>query len=169
MAQWCAGEMSAHRHCIARHFKMPSFPISACGHLQVKFLIDNWTLVLLALSSGGLLLWPTLRGATGGSLSAAAAVQLINREKAVVIDVCEANEYASAHVSGAKHIPLGQLAQQLPDVVKNKELPLIFVCQSGMRSGSAMRIAKGLGYLKAQSLAGGLPSWRAASLPVDRG
>ncbi|MFZ9552850.1 MAG: rhodanese-like domain-containing protein, partial [Hylemonella sp.] len=91
------------------------------------------------------------------------------REKAVVIDVCEANEYANGHVSGAKHIPLAQLKQRLPDMVKNKELPVIFVCQSGMRSGSAMRIAKGLGYLKAQSLAGGLSSWQAASLPVERG
>jgi rhodanese-related sulfurtransferase len=135
----------------------------------VKFLIDNWTLVLLAVSSGGLLLWPAIRGASGGSLTANAAVQLINREKAVVIDVCEANEYANGHVSGAKHIPLAQLKQRLPEMVKNKELPVIFVCQSGMRSGSAMRIAKGLGYPKAQSLAGGLSSWQAASLPVERG
>ena len=135
----------------------------------MKFLIDNWTLVLLAVSSGGLLLWPAIRGASGGSLTANAAVQLINREKAVVIDVCEANEYANGHVSGAKHIPLAQLKQRLPEMVKNKELPVIIVCQSGMRSGSAMRIAKGLGYLKAQSLAGGLSSWQAASLPVERG
>mgnify|MGYP003340585597 CR=1 FL=1 len=135
----------------------------------MKFILDNWMLIAIALSSGFFLLMPVLQGAAASGISPTEAVQLMNREKAVVIDVCEANEYASAHVSGAKHIPLGQLAQQLPDVVKNKELPLIFVCQSGMRSGSAMRIAKGLGYLKAQSLAGGLPSWRAASLPVDRG
>jgi rhodanese-related sulfurtransferase len=32
-----------------------------------------------------------------------------------------------------------------------------------------MRIAKGMGYLKAQSLGGGLSSWRAASLPVEKG
>ncbi len=134
----------------------------------MKFFLDNWTLFLLALTSGGLLLWPSIRGAAGGSLTASAAVQLINREKAIVIDVCEANEYASAHVSGARHIPLAQLAQKLPQEVKDKALPLIFVCQSGMRSGSAMRIAKGLGYQNAQSLNGGLSSWRAANLPVDR-
>ncbi|MFZ9544919.1 MAG: rhodanese-like domain-containing protein, partial [Hylemonella sp.] len=98
----------------------------------MKFLIDNWTLVLLAVSSGGLLLWPAIRGASGGSLTANAAVQLINREKAVVIDVCEANEYANGHVSGAKHIPLAQLKQRLPDMVKNKELPVIFVCENNL-------------------------------------
>ena len=135
----------------------------------MKFFIDNWSLILVALTSGGLLLWPAIRGAGGGSLTAAAAVQLINHEKAVVIDVCEASEYAAGHVAGAKHIPLGQLANHLPAVVKNKEVPVIFVCQSGMRSGSAARIAKGLGYAKPLSLGGGLSSWRAASLPVEKG
>lgn len=135
----------------------------------MKFILDNWMLLLVALSSGALLLWPAVRGAAGGSLTPNAAVQLINQEKAVVIDVCEASEYAAGHVTGAKHIPLAQLANQLPGVVKNKELPVIFVCQSGMRSNSAARIAKGLGYQKAQSLGGGLSSWRAASLPVEKG
>jgi rhodanese-related sulfurtransferase len=135
----------------------------------VQFLIDNWSLVLVALTSGLMLAWPALRGAAGGSLTPMAAVQLINREKAVVVDVCEASEYAAGHVSGAKHIPLSQLANQLPAVVKNKDVPVIFVCQSGMRSGSAARIAKGLGYARPLSLAGGLAAWRAASLPVEKG
>ncbi len=135
----------------------------------MKFIIDNWSLILVCLTSGLLLAWPALKGAAGGSLTPGAAVQLINREKAVVIDVCEAQEYAAGHVGGAKHIPLAQLASQLPTVVKNKEQPVIFVCQSGGRSSSAARIAKGLGYAKAQALAGGLSSWRAASLPVEKG
>lgn len=134
----------------------------------MKFILDNWALILLALSSGLMLAWPAIRSG-GGTLTAAAAVQLINREKAVVIDVCEPAEYAAGHVGGAKNIPLSQLAQQLPTAVKNKDLPVIFACQSGSRSGSAARIAKGLGYAKAQSLSGGLASWRAASLPVEKG
>jgi len=134
----------------------------------VQFVIDNWALILVALTSGLMLAWPALRGG-GGSLTPTAAVQLINREKAVVVDVCESHEYAAGHVSGAKHIPLSQLANQLPAVVKNKDVPVIFVCQSGMRSGSAARIAKGLGYAKALSLSGGLAAWRAASLPVEKG
>lgn len=134
----------------------------------MKFLLDNWTLILIAVTSGGLLLWPVLKGAAGGSLSPAGAVQLINREKAVVIDVCEAHEFAAGHVAGAKHIPLGQLAKKLPEAVKNKELPLILVCRSGMRSRGAANVARGLGYLKAQSLAGGLSAWQAASLPLEK-
>jgi rhodanese-related sulfurtransferase len=134
----------------------------------VKFIIDNWTLILVAITSGSLLAWPILKGAVGGALTPTGAVQLINREKAVVIDVCEANEFAAGHISGAKNIPLGQLAEKLVGVVKNKELPIIFVCQTGRRSGNAVGVAKSLGYLKAQSLNGGIASWQAANLPVDK-
>lgn len=135
----------------------------------MKFILDNWMLVSVALASGGLLLWPMLKGATEGGLTSAAAVQLINREKAVVIDVCEADEFAAGHVGGAKHIALNQLEERLPTVVKNKTLPLILVCQSGARSGRAVAIAKKLGYEKAQSLAGGLGAWKSANLPIEKG
>ncbi len=134
----------------------------------MKFVIDNWTLIAVALASAGMLFWPVIKGATGGGLGAAQAVQLINREKAVVIDVCEANEYAAGHVGGAKNIPLNQLEEKLAGVVKNKALPVILVCQSGARSNRALAIAKKLGYEQAQSLAGGLGAWRTANLPVER-
>ncbi len=133
----------------------------------MKFIIDNWMILSVALASGAMLLWPALSGG-GGGLTAAAAVQLINREKAVVIDVCEANEFAAGHVGGAKSVPLSELEQKLPLVVKNKALPVILVCQSGARSGRAVAIAKKLGYENAQSLSGGLVAWRAASLPVEK-
>ena len=134
----------------------------------MKFILDNWMIMSVALASAGMLLWPTIKGAAGGSLSAAAAVQLINREKAVVIDVCEANEFAAGHVIGAKNIPLSQLEGKLPSAVKNKAVPVILVCQSGARSSRALGIAKKLGYEQAQAMAGGLGAWKAANLPIEK-
>ena len=134
----------------------------------MKFIIDNWMLISIALVAGGMLLWPVVQGAATAGLTPAAAVQLINREKAVVVDVCEVNEFAAGHVTGAKNIPLGELEAKLATSVKNKTLPLILVCQSGARSGRALAIAKKLGYEQAQSLGGGLAAWRAANLPVDK-
>jgi rhodanese-related sulfurtransferase len=134
----------------------------------MKFILDNWMIMSVALASAAMLFWPVLKGATGGALTAEGAVQLINREKAVVIDVCEANEFAAGHVGGAKNIPLSQLEQKLPSVVKNKALPVILVCQSGARSGRAVSIAKKLGYEQAQSLGGGLGAWSKANLPVEK-
>ena len=134
----------------------------------MKFILDNWMLMSVALASAGMLFWPLIKGATGGSLTAEGAVQLINREKAVVIDVCEPNEFAAGHVGGAKNIPLDQLEEKLSGVVKNKALPVILVCQSGARSARAAAIAKKLGYEQAQSLGGGLGAWRTANLPVEK-
>ena len=134
----------------------------------MKFILDNWMIMSVALASGAMLVWPVVKGATGGSLTAAGAVQLINREKAVVIDVCEANEFAAGHVGGAKNIPLNQLEEKLPGLVKNKGLPLILVCQTGARSNRALGIAKKLGYEQAQSLAGGLGAWKTANLPLEK-
>ncbi len=134
----------------------------------MKFIIDNWYLLLVALASGALLLWPVLKSASGGSLTPARAVQLINREKAVVIDVCEKEEFAAGHLVGAKNVPLGQLEERLPATVKNKALPLVIVCASGARANRAVAIAKKLGYDNAQAMAGGLKAWREASLPVEK-
>jgi rhodanese-related sulfurtransferase len=103
-----------------------------------------------------------------GSLSATGAVQLINREKAVVIDVSEAEEFAAGHVGGAKNLPLGQLAEKLPATVKNKAVPVILVCATGARASRALAVAKKLGYEQAQCLAGGLKAWKEANLPVEK-
>ena len=73
-----------------------------------------------------------MQGAASTGLGPNDVVQLINREKAVVIDVCEPNEFAAGHVVGARNIPFGQLEEKLPQVVKNKALPVVLVCQSGM-------------------------------------
>ena len=134
----------------------------------MNFIVENWMLIAVAVSSGALLLWPLVKGATGGALSPAGAVQLINRERAVVVDVCEPEEFSAGHVGGAKNVPLGTLEQRLPEVVKNKTLPLILVCASGGRAVRAEGIARKLGYEKAQAMAGGLKSWKDANLPVEK-
>ncbi len=134
----------------------------------MKFIVDNWMLLAVALSSGAMLLWPVIQGATQPGLTPAGVVQLINREKAVVVDVCETAEFAAGHVTGARNVPLGQLEEKLPGAVKNKNLPLILVCQTGARSGRALAIAKKLGYENVQSLGGGLGAWKTANLPVEK-
>jgi rhodanese-related sulfurtransferase len=134
----------------------------------VKFIIDNWMLISVALVSGAMLLWPALQGATGGGLTAAGAVQLINRERAVVVDVCEPEEFSAGHVVGARNVPLGQFEQRMPEVVKNKTVPLILVCARGARAGRALGTAKKLGYEQAQVLAGGMKAWKDANLPVEK-
>jgi rhodanese-related sulfurtransferase len=138
--------------------------------IAMKFIMDNWMLFAVAISSGAMLLWPTVKGNVmgGGALSTSAAVQLINREKAVVIDVSEADEFAAGHVSGAKNIPVNDIEAKLVTAVKNKALPLILVCTTGARASRVAAMAKKLGYDNTQVLAGGLKAWKEANLPIEK-
>jgi len=135
----------------------------------VKFIIDNWFLILAALTSGGFLLWPLINKGAGGAgkVSPAEAVQLINREKAVLIDVSEPAEYAASHAIGAKSVPLGSL-ETSNDLPKNKALPLVVVCPTGARAARAVGTLRKLGFENSRALAGGLAAWRDANMPVEK-
>jgi rhodanese-related sulfurtransferase len=134
----------------------------------LPFLTHNWALVLIALVSGSLLLWPGIASGIRPGLTPDGAVQLINREKAVVVDVSEADEFKAAHIAGARNVPVNELQQRLPEVVKNKTVPLILVCPNGARANRALAAAKTLGYEKAVVLGGGLRAWKEANLPLEK-
>ena len=134
----------------------------------MSFFVDNWILLLVAFASGAMLVWPLI-GRGGGALSVgtAEAVRLINREKGVLIDVCEPAEFAAGHAAGARNVPLGKLggAKELPS---NKALPLVLLCASGARANRAAALLRKAGHEKAVSLAGGTAAWREAGFPIDK-
>jgi rhodanese-related sulfurtransferase len=134
----------------------------------VSFLINNWLLVTMAMGSGLLLVWPVLQGAAGSGLTATEVVQVMNQEKALVVDVCEPVEFAAGHVKNAVNVPLGQLAEKLEGVLKDKSRAVVFVCAAGVRSSRAAGQAKKLGYEKVYSLQGGLKAWKEANLPTSK-
>ena len=135
----------------------------------LKFFLDTWFLFLAAAVSGGLLIWPMLGKSAGGAakVSTQDAVLLINRERAVLIDVSEPAEYAAGHAMGAKSVPFGQIeaSTALP---KNKALPLVVLCPTGTRSARAVGMLKKLGFENSRALSGGLAAWREANLPVEK-
>lgn len=133
----------------------------------MKFLLDNWYWIVTALISGGALMWPQLRARGAGGVSAQEAVQLINREKAVVIDVCEPAEFAAGHVGGSRNVPLGSLegAKGLPS---NKAQPLVVVCARGARASRAAGQLTKAGHQRVHVLSGGMAAWREAGLPVEK-
>jgi len=135
----------------------------------VSFFVDpqNLVLILVAFISGGLLVWPLVKGSASAAVSTAEAVRLINREKGVLIDVAEPADYAAGHASGARNIPIGQIegSKELPS---NKTLPLLVLCPTGARAGRAASLLRKAGYEKAVAVSGGTAAWREASLPVER-
>lgn len=135
----------------------------------MSFIAENWILILVAFVSGAMLVWPMVNKAAGGpaAVGTSEAVRLINREKGVLIDVGEPNEYAQGHASGARNVPFGQLegSKELPS---NKALPVILMCPNGARSGRAAALLRKAGYEKAVSVSGGSAAWREAQLPMEK-
>jgi len=63
---------------------------------------------------------------------------------ALLLDVRTKGEFAGGHAKGAKNIPLDVLRANLSKLDKSK--PIIAVCASGMRSGSAVSLLKQNGF-----------------------
>ena len=135
----------------------------------MKFFVDNWYLILVALVSGGLLIWPVLRKGAGGAgaVGTAEAVRQINREKGELIDVSEASDYAVGHAAGARNIPLAQL-EGSKDLPTNKTLPLLVLCPTGARAGRAAALLRKAGHENAVAITGGTAAWREAQLPISK-
>lgn len=135
----------------------------------MKFIAENWHLILMALTSGGLLLWPLVRQGAGGagSVSTSEAVRLINREKGVLVDVSEPNEFAASHAAGARNVPVGQV-EGSKDIPSNKQVPILLMCPSGARAGRAAALLRKAGYEKATAVAGGTKAWAEAQLPMAK-
>jgi hydroxyacylglutathione hydrolase len=84
----------------------------------------------------------------------------------LVIDVRQATEYAAGHIPGSVHIEAGRLTEMLDALPHDR--PLATVCASGYRSSVAASLLRRAGFADVSWVAGGLPSWRACGLPVDR-
>lgn len=135
-----------------------------------NFLTEHIYLVTLALVSGGMLVWPLLRGGAGGdSVSTLQATQMINRDDALMLDVRDAAEHAKAHIINARNIPIAELDAKIGDLARHKAKgrPIIVHCESGTRSGAALTILRKQGFENVFSLAGGITAWRAAGLPLE--
>lgn len=135
----------------------------------MKFVMDNIYLVVVALISGGMLIWPVLRRGSGGPrVSASDAVQLINKHDAVVVDVREPSEYAVAHIINSRNVPLKDLDARIKELARFKEKPVIVTCDTGNRSRGGAAALKKLGFNQVYTLTGGLGGWQHAGLPTGK-
>jgi rhodanese-related sulfurtransferase len=135
----------------------------------MKFVMDNIFLIVIAFVSGALLIWPMVRRSTGGPwVTAAQAVQLINKEDALVLDVREPGEYSAAHILNARNIPLKDLGARVKEIEKFKQKPVIIACESGNRSGTAVSVLKSQGFANVYNLSGGVGAWQQAGLPTEK-
>ena len=102
------------------------------------------------------------------SLTPAAAVQLMNKEDVVVLDVREPSETVGGKIAKAIQIPVGAVAKRVDELEKFKDKTLLVYCKSGARAGIACKELSKNGFDKVYSLNGGLLAWQDAHLQVSK-
>ena len=83
-----------------------------------------------------------------------------------LIDVRENDEWKEQHISWAKHIPKGQLGDNIAALVPNKDHPIYLHCRGGVRSLHAAEALRALGYRNLYSIEGGIMAWISSGYPV---
>jgi rhodanese-related sulfurtransferase len=136
----------------------------------MRFIQDNWPLILVMIISGGMLLWPLVgrRFSKVSEVGALEATQLINRKNAVMLDLRDAKDYDGGHVPNAMNIPLSELSGRSSELVKLTGRPLIAYCDRGTRSRGAGTALSKLGFAEVHTLRGGVRAWTEAGLPVSK-
>lgn len=117
------------------------------------------------------LAWAAVGAAVGCTASSASQQSLpdddpalakrLVAEGALLLDVRSPEEFASGHIAGAAHIPIGELDRRLDEVAAlagGKDKPVVVYCRSGARSGRAKAMLLAEGYLQVTNL-GSMDAW----------
>jgi len=91
------------------------------------------------------------------------AMTLVEKSGAILLDVREDDEWTAGHAPGAVHIRRGDLDAGIFETT----MPIVAVCRSGGRSGSAATELAAAG-LTVYNLAGGMGAWQQSGQPVIR-
>lgn len=100
-------------------------------------------------------------------LSTSAAVEMINHENAVVIDLRDAKAFRAGHIIDSIHASAEDFNQQRMDKYKNK--PVILVCARGLQSPTLAAKLRKEGFTQPMVLTGGIAAWQTDSLPLVKG
>ena len=84
-----------------------------------------------------------------------------------VLDVRTPKEFAAGHVPGAVNVPYDQVASQLAQIPKDKDV--VLYCRSGRRTGLAAEVLEANGYTKLEHLQGDMQAWLKDGRPVEGG
>jgi hydroxyacylglutathione hydrolase len=90
--------------------------------------------------------------------------EVIHNETVDMIDLRGAAEYNTGHISGAKHVFVGTLLQNLDEIPKNR--PVIIHCQGGDRSAIAYSLLVKNGYSNVRNFSGGINEWVKEQQPL---
>lgn len=101
------------------------------------------------------------------SMSASDAFARHAAGQITLLDVRGANEYATGHVAGVVHVPLGELGVRAGTLDRGR--PIAVHCEGGTRSPIAASILRRAGLANVIDVPGGFSEHTRAGLPVETG
>ncbi|MDB4879511.1 MAG: UBA/THIF-type binding protein [Gemmatimonadetes bacterium] len=102
--------------------------------------------------------------ATSAEISPRELAARLREGTVTLIDVRELHEWDTAHIDGARLIPLGTLGDSLGSLDRHAEI--VVMCRSGQRSAVAARQLEAAGFTRVRNLAGGILRWAADADPA---
>lgn len=122
-----------------------------------------WVVIFLIIVGG----WIKARFSAIRQVSPTELTMLVNRQDGIVVDIRGEEEFKKGHITGARHITASQISEQkLPGLEKQKDAPIIVVCQAGMSAQKSAAALTNQGFSNVSVLQGGMGAWSGASLPV---
>ena len=103
---------------------------------------------------------------SGPSLSPQQAINLINAQQGVFLDLRDAADYKQGHIVDALHIPAGKLTDRMAELEKYRGKPIVLVCKMGQQSGAAGQQLKAQKFEKVYKMSGGMMEWSNLQLPT---
>jgi len=100
----------------------------------------------------------------GKRLTPEAAIELINHQNAVVIDLRSADLFKKGHIIDA--VRAAEADFDSPKMDKYKTKPMILVCARGLQSTTLAKSLRTKGFSQPLVLTGGIAAWQAANLPL---
>jgi len=90
------------------------------------------------------------------------------KEKIIVLDVRDKQEFDEGHISGAINISRGMLEFKTSLIMPDKDSRIIVYCGVDLRGPLATKTLNELGYRNAVNMLGGLKAWKEAGLPIAK-
>lgn len=104
------------------------------------------------------------------TIDALALHELVDSGKNVrIVDVRTPGEFESAHIPGSYNVPLDLLREHRDEFLAHFDENVVLVCRSGQRATQAEEALRTAGLFNVHILDGGILSWDALGLPVNRG
>jgi rhodanese-related sulfurtransferase len=133
--------------------------------LFFEFLAQQWMLASGLLIAISLLVMHESRK-SGPSLSPQQAINLVNEQDGVFLDLRDAADYRKGHIVDAVNIPASKLPERVAELEKYKDRPIVLVCRMGQQSSAASKQLKEANYTSVYKMTGGMMEWSNLQLPT---